>query len=165
MRGVWAFIVPFFVAGALAVVVWVAGSGRSQPSGAPVDADVATLGLEGPRYVRLRGTAHYASDVAQRVAGGLLREPATYHLFGFFPEGDLTGREVRVLVRTLRPPERLVSYEFLTIEGVVGPLDAKKVGVGVRDAIARNEDYWLDEDAVLVEPIRIVSEDGAWLEP
>lgn len=165
MRGAKVFLVPFgvtIIAG-FGLMAWL--SYAPPPSGAPVEVALGDLSLTGPRYVSVSGVAHYGSVVTQRTQGGLLAEPATWSLFGLFPEGDLTAREIKVLVRTMRPPERLVSFEYLTVEGALLPPDPRLVPMAVRDALANGGEWWLADDVLVIDPVRILSEDGVWVEP
>ncbi len=165
MRGAAQFLVPFgltLIAG-FGLLGWM--SYAPPPSGAPVSVPLAELSLSGPRYVSVSGVAHYGSVVTQRTQGGLLAEPATWSLFGLFPDGDLAGREIKVLVRTMRAPERLVSFEYLTVEGALMPPDPRLVPMAVRDALADGGEWWLADDVLVLDPVRIVSEDGVWVEP
>lgn len=165
MRGAKVFLVPFgvtLIAG-FGLVAWL--SYTPPPTGEPTPVALADLSLSGPRYVSVSGVAHYGSVVTQRTQGGMLAEPATWSLFGLFPDGDLTGREIKVLVRTMRPPERLVSFEYLTVEGALMPPDPRLVPMAVRDALAEGGEWWLADDVLVIDPVRIVSEDGVWIEP
>lgn len=153
-------------AGMLAAVVGVVALRALVPkaSGAPVPATVETLDPKVAPYVRVDGVAHYDSLLVQPVAGGLVKGDLSYQVFGFFPDGDLSGRAVPVIVRTQRVPECGVSFEHLTIEGLVGPLD-RRLPHGLDATLRDRTGYGLADGALLLEPLRIVSEDGVWIEP
>jgi len=158
-----AFGVPFVATLAVAGVVAALLTWPSAPSGSPVEVELAALSVDGPSWVRVRGIAHYGSRVTLRSVGGWDREPVEWQLFGLLP--DLEGREVRVLVRTLRPPEEGVDFEHLLVEGVVSRADPQRVPLRVREVLEKSGGWWLAEEVVVLEPTRIEAEDGVWEGP
>lgn len=125
-----------------------------EPRGEPVEMPLAEIDPEEP-FVRVQGTAHYAVVVRQEQQGTLLLKPKTWYLFPLFPEGEVNDREIRVLVRTERAPERLVSYEEMAIEGRVSFPSSDKVPFGTEIEFGRRSDYFFSDRLVVLEPWRI----------
>lgn len=134
-----------------------AGGPRGEPT--PID-------WEGPfelgQHVRLSGLAHYGATVTLNTPATLFDEARQHFVFGLFPAHDAAGREIRVLVRTERPPERLVSYEVMTIDGVVAPPIPETVPANVQTLMSESAGYWFADDVVVVEPVRIESDGEVW---
>lgn len=147
------FVVPFvaIVAVGGAAALW---AGGPEPRGEPVETPLYEADPEQP-FVRVRGTAHYPVVIQQLQPGNLFTPDRTYYLFPLFPEGDVTDREVRVLVRTERPPERLVSYEVMALEGrVVFPTE-DKVPYQTEIEMGKRSDYFFSDSMILIEPWRV----------
>jgi hypothetical protein len=145
-KAVLAVLLPFLLVagGATAIYWWDRGAPPGfRPEAVPVTSDEITLEHRG---VRLSGTAHYAVRVREVSADGA---PAR-HIFPVFPKGDLTGKEIRVLVRTRRAPDELVGFEDLVVEGLARP-PAGQVPPEARDALAQSgyhfADRWVLVDA------------------
>lgn len=148
-----AFLVPFVLIVLVGVGTWW-WSQRPEPRGNPVEMPLYDIDPSEP-FVRVRGTAHYPVVIKQHEPGGLLTSPRTFYLFPLFPEGDTQGREVRVLVRTLREPERLVSYEVMAIEGRVSFPTKEKVPFQTEIELGKRSDYFFSDSMVLLEPWRV----------
>ena len=115
-------------------------------------------------FVRVRGTAHYPVVIRQEQPGNLLMPARTFYLFPLFPEGEVDDREVRVLVRTERAPERLVSYEELALEGRVSFPTADKVPWATEIEMGKRSGYFFSDRVVLIEPWRIeVAGEEPWV--
>lgn len=124
-----------------------------------------SLSLDEP-CVRIEAMAHYTVVVRQTVPGNLLAPERTYFLFPLFPEHETSDRAIRVLVRVPREPERLVSYEFMTLEGRLSPVTVDKVPFHTEIAIGKRSDYFFTDDMLLLEPTRIEADGEVWtLEP
>ncbi len=158
------FLVPFVSVLLLAVVAWLFSSRDVAPTGPPTPVTFDSIDL-GQGFVSLKGMAHYSSAITQTIPGGLLGESKTTYVFGFFPENDTPGRAIPVLVRTSRKPPRMVAFEFLTVEGLVGPLDPNKVPPSTETMLSDRSEYFFDDFVVLLEAVRVRSEDGVWEEP
>ncbi|MEL6349444.1 MAG: hypothetical protein AAFV53_40450, partial [Myxococcota bacterium] len=63
--------------------------------------------------------------------------------------GDTTGKAIHVLVRSHKLPDRLISFEDVTVEGFARP-PGRIVGRQVADALMERG-YYFEEDYVLVE--------------
>jgi hypothetical protein len=153
VRRALAFAVPFtlvFVVGVLAVA-WARGWLGPDPKGQVVPITFDDLD-DPPPYVRISGMAHYAAVVEQHVPGGLFREPTTWYLFGLFPPWQTEDRQIRVIVRTTREPERLVSYEVMTLEGRLAPPTLRELPLDTETILSRGSDYYLAPDVWLLEP-------------
>lgn len=117
------------------------------------------------RHVRLTGMAHYGSTFEQVVPPGLLTDGARYYVFAFFPEHDVDSRGIRLLVRTQRPPERLVSYEIMTVQGTLHPLRPSMVPPSSESMLMDRTGYWFEDGILVLQADRIESEDGVWEAP
>lgn len=159
------FLVPFLVVflGAAAAIGFVRFRPVPQPPGEIPVVGFDALDLASP-WVTLEGTAHYASVITQKVPGSLFSEPQTLHLFGFFPRDASEERAIPVLVRTSRPPERLVHYEYLTVTGRLTALTKDKVPLTTETMLSERTEYFFADEVLLLEPIRIESEDGVFEE-
>ena len=157
------FLVPFAaIVGAGAVLAWL---GRSAPACEGYrSVDLSDVVLE-DGCIQLRGQAHYSVVVRQTVPGNLLREEQTHFLFPLFPEHDTTDRAVRVLVRTTREPESLVSYETMQVSGRLQPVTSDEVPPGTEVDIGKRSDYFFTDSMVLLVPDRIVSDGETWERP
>lgn len=154
-RWLW-FFVPFVLIsgiGVAATTVWWANGGWACDSYTEVpffDLDPST------RCVRTRGLAHYEVVVTQQVAGNGFFPDRTYYVYGLFPEDNTDEREIRVLVRTERKPERMVSFEEMTIEGRLLPMDHRKVPFDTERRMGERSNYFFSDRIRLLEPDRIL---------
>jgi hypothetical protein len=116
-KAVLAVVVPFLVvaAGATALYWWDRGAPPGfRPESVPVTS--ADISLDN-RGVLLTGTAHYPVRVRQVGGGGASER----FVFPVFPKGDVTGREIRVIVRSNRVPDEMLGFEDVSIEGFARP--------------------------------------------
>ena len=148
------FLVPFTVVTTLgiaaSVYVWVSGSPCE--SYAPVeffDLEPTT------RCVKVKGLAHYEVVLTATIPGNGFFPDQTYYVYGFFPPGNVEEREVRILVRTLREPERMVSFEEMEVSGVVLPMDHRKVPFNAETQMGNASNYYFSDRVYLLEPDRI----------
>ena len=156
---------PFLIPSILIIVVgvgvkfWVT---RAELVPQPVvETDFANLDTQEP-FVRIRGTAHYPVVIHQTVPGNLFTEEKTYYLFPLFADHDVSNRAIRVMVRTERPPEELVSYEVMTLEGRLSAPDHHKLPFSTEIAIGQRSDYFFTDQMVLLEPWKIESDGEIW---
>jgi len=133
------------VLGAIGFVAW---SAAPRQRIEPVDATFETLSPK-LRAVRLRGTAHYGGVLIQRPRGGLW-EPELVYVFGLFPLGDTTGREVRAVVRTPQRPPRGIDVEFVEVEGFVDPPRSHTLPIGSEEQMAA-AGYYFHPDIVVID--------------
>ena len=133
---------PFFlVVGVTVGIIW--WDNGAPPGFRPPVKDVSVTEITREnRGVRLQGTAHYELRIQQKEGDDL------YMIYPLFPPGDTMGRDVRVLVRTRRVPDRLVGYEDVTVEGLARP-PGRLVPGAVIDALL-DRGYSVQEDFVLV---------------
>ncbi|MCB9682813.1 MAG: hypothetical protein H6733_15205 [Alphaproteobacteria bacterium] len=158
-RWLW-FVVPFalVIAGG-AVAGWVLVRGDDGPC-LPVDGSFDDL--RAGTCVTLRGTAHYDSVVSQSTPDTLFAPATTWYLYGFFPVNETQDKAIRVLVRTRRPPERLVAFETMTVQGRLAIPTRALLPPDTETVLSKRTPYFFD-DAVLVLVVdRITSEDGVW---
>ncbi len=160
------FVVPFV---AVAAVAGLAAAAWSVFVDGPCEsyADVDFFDLDpSVRCVRTTGTAHYEVVITQRVPGNGFFEDKTYYVFGLFPPGNTTEREIRILVRTERQPERLVSYETMTIEGALLRMDHRKIPFDTERRLGERSSYFFADRVYLLEPDRIeVDGEQPWVRP
>ncbi len=156
------FLLPFgaIVAAGVGLKMWSLAS--SAPRCVAFD-DLALDALDPESgCVRVTGQAHYEVVVRQTVPGNLLRDEQTLFLFPLFAEGQTGERAVRVLVRTEREPEDLVSYETMTVEGRAELVTAEKVPFGTEIEIGKRSDYFFTDDMVLLVPERVTVDGEVW---
>ena len=163
MKPVWNFLLPFIgIVGVGGAVLGFSATGAfDEPLGPPEEIDWS-LPFEPGDHIRLEGMAHYTATVTQDYPADWFRDAETVHLFGFFEPLDAEGREIKMLVRTPRQPERLVSYELMTIEGVVQPLMPETVPASTETLMGEGGGYWFDDFVVVIEPHTIEAADGTW---
>jgi hypothetical protein len=133
------------VLGAAVAFAWI---DRGAPPGfrppvVPIELSEVTRDSKG---VRLVGTAHYLG-IRQTVSGG----GPDHYVFALFPTGDTQSRSIHVLVRTTRPPEDLLDYADITVEGLARA-PGYEIPVTTIEAI-RKRGYTLEHDAVLIEEL------------
>jgi hypothetical protein len=160
VRGWMAFVVPFVAVIAFAGVGWGAAQtvGWSDPG--PLH-DIAFEELhDGAVHVRLDGMAHYASTITQKMPGSLFTEEQTFYVFGVFPKDDTSSRSIPLLVRTSRPPERMVSFEVMTLEGTLGQIDTRLLPPSTEAMLSARTEYWFADEMKVLTVERIFSEDG-----
>jgi len=161
-RWLW-FFVPFTLVSGLglgaATWMWVAGS----PCSTYVPVDFFDLDPS-VRCVRTEGNAHYQVVVTQVVEGNGFFDDQTYYVYGLFPKGNTEDREIRVLVRTARAPEKYVSFESMVVEGRLLPMDYRKVPFDTETRMGKTSNYWFSDRVMLLEPDRIrVDGDPDWV--
>lgn len=94
------------------------------------------------RGVRIEGTAHYELRIQQEIGD-------TMHiLYPLMEKGDTTGRTIHAMVRTTQIPDRLLSYEDVTVEGLCRP-PGRLVSRSVIEALLARG-YDIEEDFVLI---------------
>ncbi|MFT4980024.1 MAG: hypothetical protein ACI8S6_005936, partial [Myxococcota bacterium] len=94
------------------------------------------------RGVRIKGTAHYELRINQ-VEGN--REYIVYPLMA---RGDTSGQTIHALVRTTRLPDRIISFEDVTVEGLARP-PGRLINRPIVEALLSNG-YNFEEDFVLI---------------
>jgi len=156
------FVLPF-------VVVLAAGVGFriwTLMGAAPACGAYAPIELDALDYdsgcVRVTGQAHFEVVVRQTLPGNLLRDEETLYLFPLFEPGQVDERAVRILVRTERAPEDLVSFETVTIEGRASLVTAEQVPFGTEIEIGKRSNYFFSEPMVLLVPDSVSSDGETW---
>jgi hypothetical protein len=156
------FLVPFAAIVTIGIAAKVITSGEAIKRGTPVDMDWGDLGEDVP-FVRVRGTAHYPVVIRQRVPGNLLVEERELFLFPLFDASDTSGRGIRVLVRTEREPDNLVSFETMTLEGYVSVPTPENVPFETEIALGKRSDYFFTDGMLLLEPWKVeVKDEDTW---
>ena len=149
-KAVMAVLIPFgLVASAAIGFVW---WDRGAPPGfKPTleDVDLATINRN-HRGVRIKGTAHYEVRLTQTMADG-----DVFAMFPLLEQGDSLSREIVVLVRTPRMPERLVTFEDVVVEGLARP-PGRLVGPKIRAALEAGG-YHFTERYVLIDAFDVIA--------
>lgn len=156
------FFVPFvtIVGAGVGARIWLDLNGGI-PRGEPVEMPVGDIDLSTP-FVRVKGMAHYPVIIKQTEPGNLLMEERTYWLWPLYEAHDTTSRGIRVLVRAPRPPDDLVSFEYMTVEGYVSMITPEKVPFSTEIDLGKRSEYFFTDDMVLLEPWRIESDGEVW---
>lgn len=159
-----AFFVPFLLVCALGLGALGVRSLLSTPCAEYADVDF--FDLEPGMCVRVAGTAHYDVVVTQHVAGNGFFDDKSYFVYGLFPRGNTSEREIRVLVRTERPPEARVSFEDMVISGRLVRMDNRKIPFDTETRMGRISNYFFSDRVAILEPDRIeVDGEPAWTAP
>lgn len=158
------FVLPFAFVLCGGAAVWYSQLPPELPRGEPVDMVLGDIHLEEP-FVRVSGMAHYPIVIKQSVPQGLFAEDGTTYLFPLFPEHDTSDRAVRVLVRANRPPEKYVSYEYMTVEGHVALPTSDKVPFNTEIELGKRSEYFFTDEMLLLEAWRIEVDGDVWERP
>ncbi len=161
MKRALAFIIPFLLVFIIGATIWWMTRPPTLPRGPAVAMDVAEVHLEQP-FVRLEGMAHYPVVLRQKPQGSLFGDDQTYYLFPFFAKHKPDDRAIRILVRTTRPPERMVNYEFMVIEGYLSLPTEQKVPYSSEITIGKRSNYFFTDEMLLLEPWKIESDGEVW---
>ena len=148
-----AFVIPFVVIVSIGVGAFLftqQGPDLDQP---PMDVEWSEIDtIEVPRMIRVKGMAHYTATVRQETPGNLVRDPQQHWLFGFFAPYDTDSRAMRVIIRSEREPEDLVSYELVTVTGWLSRSTPNKVPYQAEVIFGKESDYFFTDDMLLLEP-------------
>jgi len=156
MRRLFQFFIPTLVAVTLAVGLRLWLHAAPTVSGPVLEVAWEDLDtIDTPALVRVPGMAHYTATVHQRVPGNLFRDAKEYWLYGYFAPYDTESRGMRVLVRSPVKPESLVSYELVTITGVLTRATPDKVSWETEVMFGRQSDYFFTDDMLLLEPLPV----------
>ena len=139
---------PFLVVvcGAIGLIWWDRGAPPGfNPTPHPTEIEAVTRNHRG---VQLKGTAHYVVRMTQKMKGG-----DHFWVFPLMKQGDTLSRTIKVLVRTPRGPDDLVTFEDLTIDGLVRP-PGRLFTPDIRDNF-EERGYLFEDDFVLLEPFNI----------
>lgn len=93
--------------------------------------------------VRVHGWAHYPLHLKATVGETI------YYVYPLFPEGNSTGRDIHVLVRSLVEPDPILGLEDMVVEGLVRPL-TPELKAGFKDALLA-KGYTINDDALLID--------------
>lgn len=140
-----------YIALAAGLLVFFLWSAQLWPfSGHPEPVDVAWEDLRVEHdAVRVSGTAHYTLRVSQDRDGRFGRPDRTWYVAPFMKPGDTSSTLIEVVVATTVEPERLVSYEDLTVEGYALPKSAAMTPA-LEEAF-RNAGYSFVDDYFVIE--------------
>ena len=113
--------------------------------------------------VTVEGQAHYEVLIKQTIPWSPFKPEHTRYLFALFNQHDTDGRAIRALVLTERPPERLVSYETMTVTGALIPVTTDVVPHGTEVQIGRKANYFFEDGMVLIRADEIASDGERWV--
>ena len=115
-KNVLAVLVPFAVV-ALAVVAFVWWDRGAPPGFNPTPHPVLVSDVTRThRGVQLQGTAQFVVRVNQTMPDG-----EVIWVFPLMEPGDTLGRDIKVLVRSTRGPDKLTTFEDMMVEGLARP--------------------------------------------
>lgn len=156
MRNWLALLLPFFAV-LLAVLSVMAFTGFFAERVAPEDAPwVALADVEhATGFVRTSGMAHYGMVLEQHTPGNLIRDPEDRWVYPLTAPYQSEERMIKVLVSSPVEPEDLVDLEMLTVEGWVSPLTPDLLPYDVQRRLGRDTDYYLADDVVWIEAVRV----------
>jgi hypothetical protein len=147
-KTVLAVLVPFcVVAGSAIGLAWWDRGALPGFDPTPHPVEIAQITRD-HRGVRLTGTAHYEVRLRQKMEGG-----DVFSMFPLMKSGDTMSREIKVLVRTPRSPEDIVTYEDMVVDGLARP-PGRLVSPDVKDKLEEGG-YHFAEGFVLVEAFAI----------
>ncbi len=141
----------------VAAMLW--GCGRADRP--IVDATIAELSLDTP-HVRVTGVAHYDSLSSQKAPATLVLPEKTWYLFGLFAENATEEKELRIMVRTERPPEALVDLEKMTIEGWLEPASSRILPPSTETVLSNKRGYFFADDLMLLVPDKVTNGPEVW---
>ena len=115
-KNILAVLIPFAaVAGSVIGFVW---WDRGAPPGFnPTPHPVSVTDVtRAHRGVQIRGTAQFVVRLNQTMPDG-----ERVWVFPLMEPGDTLGREIKVLVRSAQGPDKLTTFEDMTVEGLARP--------------------------------------------
>jgi hypothetical protein len=143
-----AVLLPFFAVagGTIGLIWWDRGAPPGfNPTAHPTAIDGVTREHRG---VQLTGTAHYTVRLNQTMEDG-----EVVWIFPLMAAGDTLGREIKVLVRTPRQPEHMVTFEDLIVDGIASP-PGRLISPEVIDSF-QDGGYDFADGFVLITPFKI----------
>lgn len=161
MKRLLAFAIPFvivFIIGSAAYVI-VNRDALLAPA-CETGEPLAVTEVDGLTHtcVTVAGMAHYSAVIKQRQPGSLTTAAGTRYLFPLFMPHDTEGRAIRVLVRTERPPEDLVTFELMTVTGRVRMATPENgIAYDVETIFGSKSDYFFTDETVVLDATGIES--------
>ncbi len=115
-KNIAAVLIPFAIV-ATSVVGYVWWDRGAPPGFNPTPHPVSVSDItRSHRGVRVQGTAHFVVRMHQTMPDG-----QRIWVFPVMEPGDTLGREIKVLVRSKTGPDKLTTFEDMTIEGLARP--------------------------------------------
>ncbi|HJN72737.1 MAG TPA: hypothetical protein QGF58_02275 [Myxococcota bacterium] len=144
-------LAALYISLAIGLLTFLLWSARIWPfDGHPEPEDVAWQDLRVEQdAVRVKGTAHYTLRVSQERAGRFGRPDRTWFVAPFMKPGDTSSTLIEVVVASTVEPERLVSYEDMTVEGYALP-KASAMTPALEEAF-KNAGYSFVDDYFVIE--------------
>jgi len=99
--------------------------------------------------VQVSGTAHLTVRISRTWPAGFLRKERTLFFFPLFENKDTSGTRIQVMVASDAAPDRLSSFEDLTIAGWARPPAARMDSVSEQAFI--DAGYTFAENYTLIE--------------
>lgn len=134
--------------GLLTFFLWSARIGPFSGHAEPEDVAWEDLRVE-QDVVRVKGTAHFTIRVSQERTGRFGRPDRTWYVAPFMKRGDTTSTTIEVIVATTVPPDRLSSFEDMTVEGYALP-KASAMTPALEEAF-KNAGYSFVDDYFVIE--------------
>ncbi len=116
--------------------------------GEPVPMAITEV-LASMEEVQVEGTAHLPIRISRTWPAGFLRKERVLFFFPLFEKKDITSKKIHLMVATDTPPERLVSFEDMTVAGWARPPAARMDAASEQAFI--DAGYTFAEQYVLIE--------------
>lgn len=153
------FILPFtaVVLGGLVVMAIMSLAGRRTPPTEVPWVPFDQLDITQP-YVRTSGMAHYGVVTERIVPGNLIRAQDNSWLFPLTAPYDTEQGAIQVMVKSPVPPEDLVTYELMTVEGWLSRATPEEVPFEIEVKMSRSSGYYFADEMMLLDVV--VQEEG-----
>jgi len=116
--------------------------------GEPVPVAITDV-LASMEEVQVQGTAHLPIRISRTWPPGFLRKERVLFFFPLFEKKDITSKKIHLMVATDTPPDRLVSFEDMTVAGWARPPAARMDAASEQAFI--DVGYTFAEEYVLIE--------------
>lgn len=101
--------------------------------------------------VRIKGTAHYVARVMQTSEATVFSDEKTVVSYGLFPKGDITSKEIRVLVRTEVPIPKNTDFAYVALEGTLEEPTRLTVPFQMERVIGERSGYFFSPDLLVLQ--------------
>ena len=100
--------------------------------------------------VEITALAHYTVVIHQTTPASGCRESEEHWLYAVFPPNDPQNRAINLLVQSPIPPESLVSFEPLTITGVIQRAAPPIVPFDTEIKFGERSNYYFVDNTMLI---------------
>lgn len=150
MKKVFVLVVALVVLFSSLAIVW-----SMQVSGPVVHPDPVNIEFSemndarGP--VRVKGTAHYVARVKQTSPATLFSDEKTVVSYGLFEKGDITSKEIHILVRTEVPIPKNTDFAYVALEGILEEPTRLTVPFQMERVIGERSGYFFSPDLLVLQ--------------